>query len=127
MVTVSADIDSSAITGAAIGLGFRNGTVSRSGLVRAALALFHGGTEREAIELAATVKNSRLGSNREKMQDWVTANVPDGLADTGEINRALAIRIGLAMAAGYSREDAETHARNCVRSVGRPCKNNKTP
>jgi hypothetical protein len=112
---VTADIPENGLSSAALGLGVPLGKVNRSGLVRAALALFHGMDRDTAITYLDAAKPSRLGS---KGQDLVSAYVPEELADVGETNRAYAIRVGLALAAGATKEQAESWATFGVRKVG---------
>lgn len=120
-VTISADIPEDSISSAAFGLGLNLSDVSRSGVVRAALALFHGMSRDEARECVQPKRKTpaRLGS---EAQDYVTAQVPDELADVGNVQRAYAVRLGLALASGMPRKQAESWARMTMRPVGRPRK-----
>jgi hypothetical protein len=114
MIMVGADVPRNAVSSAAMGLGTLN--ASRSGILRAALALFHGADTSRAREYAVG-KAARLESND---QDWLNGAVPDEFADTGEVQRAYAIRVGLGIAAGMSREAAEDWADCTIRKPGRP-------
>jgi hypothetical protein len=125
-VTISADIPEDSISSAAFGLGLDLANVSRSGVVRAALALFQGMSKAEARGYVQPKreKPARLGS---QAQDFVTAIVPDELANVGEgVQRAYAIRVGLALAAGMSQKQAESWARMTIRPAGRPRKDEST-
>lgn len=121
MPIISADIPEDSLSSAAFGLGLNRSQASRSGIVRAALALYHGHDRETAREyiIPETKKNSRLGSNG---QEQVTADVPEDLATVEGVTRAFALRVGLAMAAGLTRKEAENWAKMTVRSVGRPRK-----
>jgi hypothetical protein len=118
-VTVGADVPEDSLSSAAFGLGLNREKVSRSGVIRAALALFHGNDKDTAREYATPKNQTQLGSNG---QTFVTAQVPEDLADTGDTPRAYAIRVGLALAAGLSRKEAENWAKMVVNKVGRPAK-----
>jgi len=114
---VGATIPEDTMAHAAYGLlGSRFDQASRSGLVRAALALYKGANRDQAISYAQ--RTARLGSEG---QDYVTAKVPDELAQV-DCERAYAIRVGLAMAGGLSRKQAESYARNMVRPAHRPAR-----
>jgi hypothetical protein len=118
-VSIAADIPEDSLACAAVGLGQDISRVSRSGLVRAALSLYHGHTRDQAKSYIVLGQNPAQLSS--KGQDRVTAVVPEELAQVdGE--RAFAIRVGLAMAAGLGRKEAETYARMHVRPKGRPRK-----
>lgn len=79
-------------------LGIRG--ASQAGVIRAALALFQGKTPLEAGKYAASQQSN---------SSWVTANVPDELAP--ETDKSWAIRVGLGLAAGMERDEAEAWAR----------------
>jgi hypothetical protein len=117
MITVTADVPEDSVSSAAFGLGLDIAHVSRSGVLRAALAMFHGKSKPEARELAISGKSARLGSDG---QDLLSGQVPEDLADVGDIQRAHAIRIGLAMSAGMTRKQAESWSRMQIRPAGRP-------
>ena len=117
MIDVGAYVAEDSLSSAAFGLGLDVANVSRSGVIRAALALFHGYDRNEAREYVQSKRNARLGSDG---LDWARAKVPEEFADTGDTNLSMAIRIGLAMAAGLSRKQAENYARTVVPPVGYP-------
>lgn len=105
---VGADIPEDSLSSAAFGLGLNLSATPRIGVVRAALALFHGQSRDAAREYAQSSRKSKLGSDG---KDFVAGKVPEVLADTGDTERAFAIRVGLAMAAGLTRKQAESWAR----------------
>lgn len=102
---VGATIDPLSVPIAAARLGIRN--ASMSGVVRAALALFHGHENDEAIKYA-------IGENK-RFNDTgpghIVAQVPDELAKGCGDNRSFAIRVGLGLAMGMSRQQAEHWAK----------------
>jgi hypothetical protein len=77
MITVTADVPEDSVSSAAFGLGLDLAHISRSGVLRAALAVFHGKPKSEARELAFSGKQSRLGSDG---QDLLSGQVPEELA-----------------------------------------------
>jgi hypothetical protein len=106
---------------AAYGLGIHQGNPPKVGLLRAALLLFKDESRiEEARALAgASAKPAELTSTGYAK---VTGEVEQDLADTGGVERAYAIRVGLAIAAGLPRDAAEDWAKMHVRSIGRPRK-----
>jgi Lsr2 len=106
-VAVSATIPQDILPGAALGLGVSLHSTPRTDLVKAALALFQGKSRDEARELIDSRKYQLGGDGPQ----YVVARVPQELADTGNAERAYAIRVGLLMAGGLSRREAETWAR----------------
>lgn len=107
MTAVSADLHADMLSSAAVGLGLDIGSTPRIGLVRAALALFHDMPRAEAKNYAQASRKSRIIADG---KDFVAGEVPDELADVGDTERAYAIRVGLAMAAGLPRSKAESYA-----------------
>lgn len=111
LVKVGARIPAHSLKYAAMGLGLSPNT-SKTGLMRAALALFHGKTPEEAYELAMppTPKPRRIMGGPEIID--IVGDVDESLAQLpSEIGKATAIRIGLAIARGWDREDAEEWAK----------------
>lgn len=121
MPIISADIPEDSLSSAAFGLGLNRSQITRSGVIRAALALYHGNDRETAREYVTppSQKSARLGSEG---QEQVSADVPEHLANVEGTTRAHAIRVGLAMAAGLTRKEAENWAKMSVRSIGRPRK-----
>lgn len=99
---ISTTVDSSSLPLAATFLGIRG--ASRAGIVRAALALFHGHDRVTATRYAGNSKILDADSGRER----VVASIPDELQVPE--HPAWAIRVGLGMAAGLSRSQAEIWA-----------------
>lgn len=116
-VHIGARLPEDSLSSAAFGLGLDQATTPRSGVIRAALALFHGRDRNDAKQLAKPARKSRLGSDG---TERVTARVDAELADTGEVPLSYAIRVGLAMAAGLDRKQAENWA--AMMHPGRPSK-----
>lgn len=111
LVMVGARVSPKALKHAALGLDLPP-TVSKMGLMRAALALFHGKSHDEAYELALPIAHQPqpLTTSDRDLID-IAGKVESELAQTYGYERATAIRIGLAIARGWSREDAEEWAR----------------
>lgn len=117
MRMIGAVVPEDSISSAAMGLGVDLASVTRSGVARAALALFHGMPKDEAKQFVRpNDKKARLGSDG---QDFIGFRAPDELIDVGDHERSYAIRVGLAMAAGLTRKEAESWAKM---SRGRPPK-----
>jgi hypothetical protein len=120
LVTVGARVPARSLKYAAIGLNLPP-TTSKQGLMRAALALFHGRTLEEAHELALPIsrKQPRLAGESELID--IAGEVEADLAKIPEdIERATAIRIGLAIAQGWTAEEAKTWAMDIGRRGPRP-------
>jgi len=122
-VIIGTRVPSSSLRSAAIGLGLSPGT-SKSGILRAALALFHSLDPYAYIDPPAPVSRSGVRSASKDVID-VAGQAPDELAlmpvhqATGKTwERSTAIRVGLAMAAGWSREESEEWARGLARKAG---------
>ena len=118
MVRVDARVPAKSLSSAAIGLGLERSMTTRSGVVRAALALFHGKDRETAYRLAMPTHNSRLSAD--KGSERVGADVEAELANTGDAKISYAIRVGLGMAAGFTRAEAEEWA--AMIKPGRPRK-----
>lgn len=121
-VTIRAHIPEDGLSSAAIGLGLPPST-SKGGVIRAGLAILAGKSRDEARRYAtSTPDNHDLGSNG---TIHTTALVPEDLLAQAENalpnnnNTAYAVRVGLAMAMGYSRKQAESWAKL---PTGRPPK-----
>jgi hypothetical protein len=87
-------------------------TTPKSGIYRMALALFQGRDINEARELAhpRMPKSAGLSTTDTGKVDY-TCGVPEELAELPEgVSPSYAIRVGMAMAMGYSRDDAERFA-----------------
>lgn len=85
----------------------------KSGIYRMALALFHGYDSQAARELAAprTPKSAGLSTKESGKVDY-TCGVPENLAAMPDgVSTAYAIRVGMAIAMGYNRDDAERFAK----------------
>jgi hypothetical protein len=112
-VTIGATIPEDGFTSAAMGLGLPLST-AKSGLFRAALALVCGKTKDEAREYASSIpRNRNLGTNG---NFHATGVVPEDLLEAAELamenaDRAYIVRVGMGMAAGLSRKQAESWAR----------------
>jgi hypothetical protein len=119
-VTIGAPILEDSLSSAALGLGLPL-TTSKGGIIRAGLAIFAGKSRDEARRYAAS-KEANLGSEG---ITFTTALVPEELLSdaeqrlSDEDSRAFAVRVGLAMAAGATRKQAESFARL---HAGRPRK-----
>jgi hypothetical protein len=100
-VRIDARVPEHSLPIAATFLGIRGS--SRAGIIRTALALFQGKTPAEAISYAD-------GGRDVNTHGLVGAMVPDELVPT-DVNKSWAVRVGLGMAAGLSREQAESWAR----------------
>jgi hypothetical protein len=116
MVPIGADILPGSLPAAAFGLGLDVNHTSRIAIVRAALVLYKTGDRNLAREFCKP-KKSDLGSNG---QTFVAGTIEEEWADVGDTDRAHAIRVGLAMAAGLDRERAENWSRMHMRPRGRP-------
>lgn len=85
----------------------------KSGIFRMALALFHGYDNNTARQLAAprTMKTAGLSTKEPGKVDY-TCSIPENLATLPKgVSAAYAIRVGMAIAMGYSRDDAERFAK----------------
>ena len=84
-------------------------TMDKSAIIRAALALYKGLPADEARNYAY---NNAVGSlsTDDYSNQFVSARVPDELLEGISGNLSHAIRVGLAMAAGMSRKEAEKYA-----------------
>ena len=114
MARVGTTIDPVFVPIAAATLGIRN--ASTSGVIRAALALFHGQSTDEAVKHAMP-ENQRFKAN--DGPSTVFAQVPDELAENCGDNKSYAVRVGLGIAMGMTREQAERWAQV---KIGRPKK-----
>jgi hypothetical protein len=110
---IGATIPEDGLSSAAIGLGLPPHT-SKGGVFRAALAVLAGMSRDEARRYAAsTPGKNELGTDG---TIYTTALVPEELLDAARTafgssdNTAYLVRVGLAMAAGYSRKQAENWA-----------------
>jgi hypothetical protein len=110
MVTVGTRVPAVSLRNAAIGLGLPPGT-SKSAIMRAALAMFHEKNPLDYIE-APRAENKR---DVRKASAEVIDIAGPAHAELAEmpagVERATAIRIGLALASGWTREEAESFAR----------------
>jgi hypothetical protein len=113
---VSATVDSYTLPVAATMLGVRG--ASRAGIVRSALALFHG---RDRAEAARFANSDAKLHDAESGREHIRATIPDDLPVPE--NQAWAVRVGLGMAMGLSRTQAEKWAKI---DQGRPRKQEAT-
>ena len=84
----------------------------KSGIFRMALALYHGLNVKDARELAHPMprKEQNLATANNGKTDF-SCKVPEELGKLpDDVNHSYAIRVGMAMCLGYSREDAERYA-----------------
>lgn len=111
-VTIGAHILEDSLSSAALGLGLPL-TTSKGGIIRAGLAIYAGKTRDEARRYAAS-KETDLGSDG---VTYTTALVPEELLNEArerlseDDSQAFAVRVGLAMAAGATRKQAESFAK----------------
>jgi hypothetical protein len=111
---ISATVESFSLPVAATILGIRG--ASKSGVIRTALALFHGHDRADAIKYAYSNQGEAdAATGRER----IVADIPDELAVAD--NAALAVRIGIGLGMGLSRPQAEQWAKASV-VMGRPRK-----
>lgn len=86
----------------------------KSGIIRMALAVFHGQRPNEARMLAQAMTGNNQSLDAVEVPNFA-CKLPDELADLADtpdgMPRSMAVRIGMAMLAGYSRERAEAYAR----------------
>lgn len=115
---VSATVESYSLPVAAAFLGIRG--ASRAGIVRSALALFHGHDRADAARYAYS--DEKL-SSAESGHERIVAKIPDELLVNDR--PSWAIRVGLGMAMGLTRAQAEKWAASSI-EVGRPRKDAET-
>lgn len=114
--TVGARVPADALKHAAIGLGL-SPDASKSGVIRGALALFHGLDPQRFIEPPRKPVGRGVTTTRANVID-VAIEAPAELAEMPPgVKRATAIRVGLAMATGWSREDAQAWAESLARGL----------
>src|SRR5260370_40886461 len=113
-LTVAATLPEDTLAIAAAGLGLDLSTTPRIGLVKAALALFHGSSREDARKLVLPHRSRLSADGAQK----VIGQIPAELANVGDAERACAIRVGMGMAIGLSRHEAEKWASAIQR--GRP-------
>lgn len=96
-------------------------TTSKSGIIRMALGFFQGMSAVEARQLAITQPKPGKGiADTTDRKIDIACKVPEELAEgIKDIGAAYAVRIGVIMALGYTREQAERVAKM---SPGRPRK-----
>jgi len=111
---ISATVESYSLPVAATLLGIRG--ASKSGIVRTALALFHGHDRVEAVKYAYA---NRSEADADSGHERVVADIPDELTVTS--NPAIAVRTGIGLAMGLSRTQAEQWAKSSI-EIGRPKK-----
>lgn len=110
---ISATVESFSLPVAATMLGIRG--AGRGAVVRSALALFHGHDPITAVKYANYGQDIPDGDSG---HEYVQAVVPDELVPAE--NQSYAVRVGLGLAMGLSRPQAEQWARI---PTGRPRKN----
>jgi hypothetical protein len=103
------------ISSAAFGLMGRDWqSVSRSAIIRAALVLFHSDDRHAAREYAKT--KHALGTDGPQK---IAARVPSELLENIEDRQvSYAVRVGIGMASGQTRKQAEVWARQSVGNIG---------
>jgi hypothetical protein len=87
---------------------------SRAGIIRSALALFHGHDRATAVKYARSDQREDTSG-----REHIVARIPDELPVPDK--PAWAIRVGLGMAMGMNREQAEWWATTTI-PQGRPSK-----
>jgi hypothetical protein len=88
---------------------------SKSAVMRVALALFHGKPPVEAIKYAAL--NSR---ESETGHERIVFDIPEDLKVPEDVSASWATRVGLGIAMGMTRADAEYWAESNFKPTGRP-------
>lgn len=86
-------------------------STAKSGIIRMALAIFNGMSPDNARTLARTATGKGITGTTDKDVD-IACKVPAELVENipSDYATAYAIRIGVAMSMGYTREDAEKYA-----------------
>jgi hypothetical protein len=121
---VSAHVPEFGLSSAAIGLGLPV-TTSKGGIIRASLAILAGKSRTEAISYVESGGTNNLTMK----QSRIVAEIPEELlvqaeqAMEGNTNKSYMVRVALAMAAGFSEEQARDYA---YMERGRPRKNRET-